>query len=117
MVSAMLALIFTVALAQITSATISGTIKDQTQAVLPGVDVVVRNVDTGLTRSVVTDANGYFTIPGLPPGPYEARATLQGFSPAVERVTLAVAQEAALNVTLRVTGTEESITVFGAAAI
>jgi hypothetical protein len=103
--------------AQITSATISGTVKDQTQAVLPGVDVVVKNVDTGLTRSVVTDASGYFTIPGLPPGTYEARASLQGFGSVVERVTLAVAQEAGLSLTLKVTGTEESITVVGTAAI
>src|SRR5207247_6348326 len=87
---------------QITSATISGTVKDQTQAVLPGVDVVVKNVDTGLTRSVVTDANGYFTIAGLPPGTYETRASLVGFGTAVDRVTLAVAQEAGLNLTLKV---------------
>jgi len=105
------------AFAQITSATISGTVKDQTQAVLPGVDVVVKNVDTGLTRSVVTDASGYFTIPGLPPGTYEARASLQGFGSVVERVTLAVAQDAGLALTLKVTGTEESITVVGTAAI
>ena len=105
------------AFAQITSATISGTVKDQTQAVLPGVDVVVKNVDTGLTRSVVTDASGYFTIPGLSPGTYEARASLQGFGSVVERVTLAVAQEAGLALTLKVTGTEESITVVGTAAI
>src|SRR5947208_10760085 len=82
--------------AQITSATISGTVKDQTQAVLPGVDIVVRNVDTGVTRSVVSDASGNFTIPGLPPGTYETRATLQGFATAIERLTLAVAQEAGL---------------------
>jgi Carboxypeptidase regulatory-like domain/TonB dependent receptor/TonB-dependent Receptor Plug Domain len=107
----------TSAFAQITSATISGTVKDQTEAVLPGVDIVVRNVDTGLTRSVVTDEGGHFTIPGLPPGSYETRASLPGFATAVERVTLAVAQEAGLNLTMRVTGTEESITVVGAAAI
>src|SRR5438093_11996300 len=113
MVSAMLALIFTVALAQITSATISGTIKDQTGAVLPGVDVVVKNVDTGLTRSALTDGNGYFTIPGLPPGSYETRASLAGFGAAVERVTLVVAQEAGLSLTLKVSATEESVTVLG----
>src|SRR2546426_11815607 len=78
---------------QITSATIAGTVKDQTQAILPGVDVAVRNVDTGLSRSAVTDANGYFTIPGLPPGTYETRASLPGFGTAVDRVTLAVGQE------------------------
>jgi hypothetical protein len=103
--------------AQITSATISGTVKDQTQAVLPGVDIVVRNVETGLTRSAVTDAHGNFTIPGLAPGTYETRATLPGFAAAVERVTLAVAQEAGLSLTMRVTGTEESITVVGAASL
>src|SRR6266571_4034071 len=99
--------------AQITSATISGTVRDQTQAVLPGVDILVSNIGTGLSRSAVTDANGHFTIPGLPPGSYETRASLQGFATAVERVTLAVAQEAGVSLTLRVTGTEESITVVG----
>jgi hypothetical protein len=103
--------------AQITSATISGTIKDQTGAVLPGVDVVVKNVDTGLSRSALTDGNGYFTIPGLPPGSYETRASLQGFGTAVERVVLAVAQEAGLTLTLKVSATEESVTVVGASPL
>jgi len=102
---------------QITSATISGTVKDQTQAVLPGVDVVVKNIDTGLSRSAVTDAHGHFTIPGLPPGSYETRASLAGFATAVERVTLTVGQEAGVNFALKVTGTEESITVIGTAAL
>ena len=99
--------------AQITSATISGTVRDQTQAVLPGVDILVSNIGTGLSRSAVTDANGHFTIPGLPPGAYETRASLQGFATSVERLTLAVAQEAGLSLTLKLTGTEESITVVG----
>lgn len=73
--------------AQITAATLSGTFKDQTGAVLPGVDVVVKNVETGLTRTAVTTPNGYFTMPGLPPGAYEVRASLEGFGPAVERLT------------------------------
>jgi hypothetical protein len=107
------------AFAQITAATVSGMIKDQTGGVLPGVDVVVTNTNTGLTRSGVTDANGYFTIPGLPPGTYETRASLAGFGTAVERVTLvlAVAQETGLNLTLNVTGTVESITVVGVSSI
>ncbi|MBI3262734.1 MAG: TonB-dependent receptor [Acidobacteria bacterium] len=118
----MLALLLTLVLAhggsaQITSATMSGNVKDQTGAILPGVDVVVKNVDTGLTRSVTTDANGYFTIPGLPPGAYETRASLPGFGTAVERVVLAVAQEAALGLTLKVSVTEESLTVVGAAPL
>jgi hypothetical protein len=106
------------AAAQITSATISGTIKDETGGVLPGVDVVVTNLDTGLTRSVVTDSNGYFTVPGLAPGRYEARASLQGFRTGVQTgIALQVAQQAGLNLVLKVGATEESITVSGESAL
>ncbi|MEO6235524.1 MAG: TonB-dependent receptor, partial [Vicinamibacterales bacterium] len=101
------------AFAQITAATISGAIKDQTGAVLPGVNVVVKNADTGLTRSGVTDTNGYFTMPGLPPGTYDVGASLPGFGAAVDRVTLAVAQEAGLNLILRIGGARESMTIVG----
>ncbi len=101
------------ALAQITAATISGIVKDESGAILPGVTVEVKNLDTGLTRSVASDANGYFTIPGLAPGPYEARATLQGFAIVVERMRLAVAQQAALNLTLKISAAAETITVVG----
>ncbi|MGH9258273.1 MAG: carboxypeptidase regulatory-like domain-containing protein [Vicinamibacterales bacterium] len=102
------------AVAQITSATISGTIKDETGGVLPGVDVVISNLDTGVTRSVVTDENGYYTVPGLAPGRYEARATLQGFSTAVQSgMVLEVAQQAGLNLVLKLGAAEETITVTG----
>src|SRR5262249_30957491 len=106
------------AVAQITSATLSGTIKDDTGGVLPGVDVVVRNLDTGLTRSVVTDANGYFTVPGLAPGRYETRASLQGFRTGVQTgIALEVAQQAGLNMVLKIGTTEETITVSGESAL
>src|SRR2546427_1567896 len=102
------------AAAQITSATLSGTVKDQTGGVLPGVDVVIKNLDTSLSRSVVTDANGYFTVPGLAPGRYEARASLQGFTTAVQTgIVLEVAQQAGLNVVLKLGTTAETITVTG----
>jgi hypothetical protein len=106
------------AAAQITSATISGSIKDETGGVLPGVDVEVKNVDTGLIRSAVTDANGYFTVPGLPPGKYETRASLQGFRTGVQsNIALQVAQQAGLNMVLKVGATEETITVSGESAL
>ena len=102
------------AVAQITSATLSGTLKDETGGVLPGADVVVKNLDTGLTRSVVTESNGYYTVPGLAPGKYEARASLQGFTTAVQTgIVLEVAQQAGLNLTLKVGTTSETITVTG----
>src|SRR2546425_4612979 len=115
---ALLATTASLAVAQITSATISGTIKDETGGVLPGVDVVVRNVDTGLTRSAVTDPNGYFTVPGLPPGKYETRAMLQGFRTGVQTgIALEVAQQAGLSLVLKVGTTEETITVSGESAL
>ncbi|PYR28695.1 MAG: hypothetical protein DMF92_13600 [Acidobacteria bacterium] len=110
----LLAITASVAVAQITSATISGTIKDETGGVLPGVDVIIRNVETGLTRSVVTDSNGYFAVPGLAPGEYETRAMLQGFRTGVQTgIALEVAQQAGLNMVLKVGTTEETITVSG----
>ena len=42
---------------------------------------------------MVSDAKGYFTLPGLPPGSYETRASLQGFGIAVQRITLFVGQD------------------------
>jgi hypothetical protein len=114
----LLAATTSVAVAQITSATISGTIKDETGGVLPGVDVVVRNLDTGLTRSAVTDSNGYFTVPGLAPGKYETRASLQGFRTGVQNgIALAVAEQAGLNLILKVGPTEETITVSGVSVL
>jgi carboxypeptidase family protein len=58
--------------------------KDETGGVLPGVDIVVTNLETGLTRSTVSDPQGYFVVPGLAPGRYEARASLQGFATGVQ---------------------------------
>src|SRR5262245_5803624 len=112
LVVALLVTTASLAIAQITSATLSGTIRDETGGVLPGVDVVVKNLETGLTRGVVTDANGYFTVPGLAPGRYETRATLQGFTAAVQTgIVLEVAQQAGLNLLLKVGTTSETITV------
>jgi Carboxypeptidase regulatory-like domain/TonB-dependent Receptor Plug Domain/TonB dependent receptor len=105
------------AFAQITAATLTGTIRDQTGALLPGVEVVATNAHTGFSRSAVTDANGYFAMPGLPPGTYELRASLPGFGTAVERVTLTLAQEAGLDLTLKVEGAQESVTVVGLSPI
>jgi len=97
--------------AQITAATLSGTIKDQTGGILPGADVTARNTGTGLSRSVVTNTDGVFTIPGLQPGKYEVKAALPGFNTVSEEIELAVGQNAGLNLTLHVGTTQESITV------
>src|SRR5918993_3668612 len=61
------------------TAQITGTVRDQSGGVLPGVDVAVTQTETGFTRSAVTDENGNYTLTSLPIGPYRLQATLSGF--------------------------------------
>jgi hypothetical protein len=116
-VLAIIALSASAALAQITAATISGTIKDDTGGILPGADIVVRNLDTGISRSAVANADGAFTLAGLPPGKYEIRVALPGFTTSVQTVELTVAQQAGLTITLKVGAAQESVTVTAGAVI
>jgi hypothetical protein len=101
---------------QITAATIVGVITDETGGVLPGVEVTVRNLATGLARSAATAANGSYAISGLPPGVYDARATLAGFATVVQSgIQVTVAQQAGLNLMMKV-GRSELVVVAGRAA-
>src|SRR5207247_10878583 len=94
------------------SAAISGVVRDATGAVLPGVSVTARHNETGLTRTVITNETGSYRLPSLPVGEYEVTAELTGFKQQVRRgVTLAVAQEAVVNLTLDVGDLKEQITV------
>src|SRR5438874_7596672 len=69
----------TLAVAQTSSAKISGVVADQSGGVLPGVQVTVRNVGTGVARNFTTDERGRYTAPELVPGAYEVTASLTGF--------------------------------------
>src|SRR3954468_3735162 len=61
------------------TAQISGTVKDQTGAVLPGVEVTATQTDTGISRTVVTNETGSYVLPNLALGPYRLEAALPGF--------------------------------------
>ncbi|MBI4483068.1 MAG: TonB-dependent receptor [Acidobacteria bacterium] len=99
-------------LAQVRTATISGTVKDQTQSVLPGVTVKVTNVETGLVRTVLTGDLGQYHVPSLAPGNYQVEAELVGFQTAVRSgITLTVGREAVVDFTLRVGEVAERVTV------
>ena len=65
--------------AQTSFGRLSGTITDSTGAVITGAKVTVRNVDTQDTRTVDTDANGYYVITNLPIGSYQVEVTQTGF--------------------------------------
>jgi len=77
----MIALLITagMTLAQTNTGQISGTIKDASGGVLPGVTVTVTNVGTGIARTAVTDEKGAYVITNLPVGSYAVGAELQGF--------------------------------------
>ncbi len=95
-----------------TTATISGTVKDESGSVLPGVTVTVTEVNTSATRTVVTEHDGRFRAPQLSIGNYEVRAEMQGFQTAIQRgIQLTVGREAVLELALKVGGVEESVIV------
>jgi len=113
-----LAFISPPAMAQTTNGVISGIVADAQGGVLPGVTVTARNVDTGATRNITTEADGRFRLAGLVPGRYELKAELQGFGAVtVPDVTVAVDSETTRNVTMQVQGLQESVTVTGEAPV
>ena len=97
---------------QMTTSTISGVVKDQSGAVIPGVTVSVRNLETNATRVVATDEAGRYLIPGLSVGPYELTVALSGFATYKRSpISVVLNQAAVVDVELRPAGTAETVTV------
>ena len=61
------------------TAQISGTVKDQSGAVLPGVEVTATQTDTGIARTTVTNETGSYVLSNLTTGPYRLEAALGRF--------------------------------------
>jgi len=96
---------------------IVGTVTDETKGVLPGVTVTATNPATGFSRETVTDAEGQFVLPALPPAPYEVMAALTGFSTFKGTVTVSVGAEARVAISLTVGSVQENVTVTGETAL
>ncbi|MBI4458891.1 MAG: TonB-dependent receptor, partial [Acidobacteria bacterium] len=108
----------TVALAQVTTGTILGTVADPTGAVIPGSTITIRNVETGITRTVATDAGGRYRVQQLGLGDYEVTAESAGFQTVVRSgITLTVGREAVVDFSLQVGAVTERITVTGEAPL
>jgi len=106
------------AIAQSTTAIISGVVRDEQGAVLPGVTVTARNVDTSLTRTVVTDPTGVYRFSALPIGPYELTAELTGFATYQRSgLVLSLNQEAVIDISLRLAAIQETVQVTGESPI
>jgi hypothetical protein len=101
-----------VADAQRSTATLRGTVKDATDAILPGVTVTITNKDTGFTRSTVTNESGVYSLSELPIGRYDVTAELAGFKTAARtNVTLRVADDFAIDFQLAAGDISETVTV------
>lgn len=104
--------------AQVTGATLSGTVEDASGAKVPQAQISVRNVSTAVSSTAATDSSGFYTVPNLLPGSYEITASASGFATEIRRgITLTVGAEQVLNFTLKVGSVTQTVEIVGAAPI
>jgi hypothetical protein len=109
---------WTVLLAQSDVGTITGFVRDQTSAVVPGAKVTIKSESTGEEHSVTTDAQGHYTVPNLSPGPYTMTAEVHGFKQFVStKNTLEANSTIELDGNLQVGQTTETVEVSATAAV
>src|SRR5205809_5231662 len=83
------------------TAEISGTARDQSGAVLPGVEIRATQTDTGIARDTVTNETGSYVLSNLPIGPYKLEASLPGFRSYAQRgIVLQVNANPVINIIL-----------------
>lgn len=98
--------------AQLPTATILGTVTDQSGAAVPSATVTAKNVDTAQVRSTVTGSNGEYRISALPVGRYEVTTASQGFRTEVQSgLTLTVAQEAVMDFAMQLGTVQDTVSV------
>jgi hypothetical protein len=111
------ALPLSVAFAQSTFGTILGTVRDQSEALIPGSAVTVQNVGTSVRRMVVTDETGSYTVPNLEPGTYRVRIEVAGFQVAeFTDIQLMARQTIRIDGAMKVATQAESVNVTTEAA-
>src|SRR6267154_1855621 len=98
--------------AQVSGATLSGTVMDSSGAVIPNAQVAITDVGTGVTRNVTSGSAGFYTAPNLLPATYEVRVTAPGFSTQVQKgVTLTVGAQQALDIKMQVGQVSQTVEV------
>ena len=106
--------------AQVTvaNASLSGAVYDNTQALVPGALVTVKNPDIGLTRTFTTGPDGLYTFASLPLGTYTLTVEKQGFHQYQQLgILLGVAQGVTQDVTLQIGAVSETVTVTAGAPL
>jgi hypothetical protein len=98
--------------AQAVGATISGTVRDASGAAIAGAQVTVRDIETGATRDLVSDAEGVYSAPSLAVGRYQVTVQKAGFNTQSETgINLAVGQRAVVDLALAVGKVEQQVSV------
>src|SRR5579872_3170787 len=90
---------------------ISGKVSDSSGGVLPGVTVEARSAVLPSPRVTVTESDGSYQLPALPPGAYTVTYTLQGMQTLTRPITVSLNQTTTFDATLSVGGVAESVTV------
>jgi outer membrane receptor protein involved in Fe transport len=102
--------------AQVSGATLSGTVTDQSGAAVPNAQLVIKNTGTGVSAPVDANSDGFYSAPNLQPGTYEVTTTASGFSTSVEKgVILTVGAQQVLNVSMQVGQVSQTVEVTGEA--
>ena len=100
------------AYAQVAGATLTGTVKDSSGAVIPNAQVAITDVATGITRTASAGSSGSYTAPNLLPGTYEIRVTATGFSTQLQKgLTLTVGAQQILDFTMKVGQVSQTVEV------
>ncbi|MBI3048070.1 MAG: TonB-dependent receptor [Acidobacteria bacterium] len=106
------------AAAQGAGGVITGTVRDAQGGVLPGVTLTLRNVESGAVRTAVSEANGTYRLPGLPPGRYDLVAELAGFAnAAVQDITITIGLELQRDLTMALQALQETVSVTAEAPV
>ena len=97
---------------------VRGTLRDVNEGILVGAEIKLENEEIGGLRSTLSNATGEYTFANLQPGPYTLRVDLAGFAPTVqEGLIVGISSWLVVDVTLRIGGIDETITVTGAGPI
>jgi Carboxypeptidase regulatory-like domain len=95
-----------------TQGAVTGAVTDTSGAPVPGANVTVTNSATTGTRTTVTNGEGVYSFPGLPPGSYQLKVELQGFKTAeIPTFKVDIQQTVRMDVSLQVGALNETVTV------
>ena len=96
------------------SAQVTGIITDTNSAVIAGAQLTLTNVDTSVARKAVTNSDGYYSIPFVPPGNYQLNVLADGFKPVTRNnLSINVDQASRNDFTLEIGAINESVNITG----